>query len=209
LVVIDKEEDRVRLIHYTTQMYFQLAHVQASLFCRAQSEITLACITYMTLICQAFSNVPPVRERWPPSTRHPFLDYTVGYCLVHARGEPETVIRDSILSFLANCSIRWRLWKQCGGRGSAPNRLRIALAFRLQVICRCIISEDLAEDGASDLLQEAVSEGDINSVGILVENGVNANNQGDVLRQAAILSCGDILDLLLRHFSKNPSRQMN
>ncbi|KAJ7036680.1 hypothetical protein C8F04DRAFT_932222, partial [Mycena alexandri] len=49
LVVLDKADDKVCLIHYTTQRYLQ-DYVHTSMFPRPPSEITLACFTYMSLV---------------------------------------------------------------------------------------------------------------------------------------------------------------
>ncbi|KAJ7831588.1 hypothetical protein B0H14DRAFT_2365099 [Mycena olivaceomarginata] len=126
LVVIDEADDTVRLVHYTTQRYFQLARVQTSLFPHSQSEITLTCITYMSLTFEAFPHM--LQQPLLLFAYNPFLHYTVEYCLVHARGEPETRITHSILSFLAHCSVWWRLWNwKHGGRQSVPDKLRIAV----------------------------------------------------------------------------------
>ncbi|KAJ7807562.1 hypothetical protein B0H14DRAFT_2321310, partial [Mycena olivaceomarginata] len=49
LVAANEVGDQVRLIHYTTQIYWQMAHIQTSLFPHPQSKITLICFTYMSL----------------------------------------------------------------------------------------------------------------------------------------------------------------
>ena len=45
LVIIDKESDIIRLVHYTTQEYFE--RTWASWFPNAQTDITKICITYL------------------------------------------------------------------------------------------------------------------------------------------------------------------
>ncbi|KAJ7019582.1 hypothetical protein C8F04DRAFT_1321412 [Mycena alexandri] len=204
LVIIDKEDDKVRLIHYTTQMYFQLAHVQSNMFPYAQSKITLTCITYMSLTFKAFTH----RLEYPLLlfTHNPFLHYTVEYCLMHARGDPETRIKHSILSFLANCSVWWRLWNwKHGEPQSAPDKHRIAMAFHLEVIARHVINEN----GAGNLLQEAASQGATDTVRILLQNGVGEENEGGALQVAVIHGHEEIVRLLLAHDVENNSQHHN
>jgi hypothetical protein len=57
LVAVNEVGDQVCLIHYTTQIYLQMAHIQTSLFPHLQSEITLTCFTYMSLTFEAFSHL--------------------------------------------------------------------------------------------------------------------------------------------------------
>lgn len=47
IVIIDKESDVIRLVHYTTQEYFEQNRFEK--FPNAQSEITEACLNYLTL----------------------------------------------------------------------------------------------------------------------------------------------------------------
>ncbi|KAJ7321268.1 ankyrin repeat-containing domain protein [Mycena albidolilacea] len=204
LVIFDEVDDKVRLIHYTTQMYLQSAHVQTSMFPHAQSKITLRCITYMALTFEAFTR--RLQQPLLLFTHNPFLHYAVEYCLVHAHGEPETHIKHWILSFLANCSTWWRLcnWKH-GERQSAPEKLRIALAFHLEVICRHIIDEN----GVGNLLQEAASRGATDEVRILLKHGVNVENEGNTLQEAVAHGHEEIVRLLLVHGADNNSRGPN
>ncbi|KAH6714520.1 hypothetical protein BKA61DRAFT_550129, partial [Leptodontidium sp. MPI-SDFR-AT-0119] len=45
LVTVDEESNIIRLVHYTTQEYFE--RTQNKLFPRAESEITITCVTYL------------------------------------------------------------------------------------------------------------------------------------------------------------------
>jgi ankyrin repeat protein len=194
LVVIDEEDDKVRLIHYTTQTYLQSFHVQTSLFPHAQSDISRTCFTYMSLIFQAFPHL--LQRESHLFTHNPFLHYTVEYCLVHARGDPETRIKDSILSFLANCSIWWRLWNwKHGGRKCAPDKLQIARSFQLEVISGHL----LAEHQAIIMLRDAVTRGAADEVQILAQNGVDLESNGDVLEKAVFSGHEEIVQILLAH----------
>ena len=56
LVTIDEESKTIRLVHYTTQEYFE--RTQSRWFPKAESEITATCVTYLSFsefengICQ-------------------------------------------------------------------------------------------------------------------------------------------------------------
>ncbi|KAJ6456736.1 ankyrin repeat-containing domain protein [Mycena sanguinolenta] len=155
LVVVNEEDDKIRLIHHTTELYLQSAHIRARAFPRAQSEITMTCITYLLLGFEAIS-----QQLHGPMflfTHNPFLGYAVENCLIHARGEPESQIKHSISSFLAECSVWWRLWKWKQGitRELPSNKLWIAAFFRLEEICRSMIEEDSPR--FVQLFQEAIT----------------------------------------------------
>ncbi|KAJ7841907.1 ankyrin repeat-containing domain protein [Mycena olivaceomarginata] len=191
LVAVDEVSNQVRVIHYTTQIYFQSPKVHTSLFPHAQSEITLTCMTYMRLTFEAFSH--RLKQPLLLFTYNEFLHYAVEYCLVHAHGEPETYIQPSILYFLGNCSIWWRLWNwKHGGRQSVPDKLHIARAFNLEVICARIIKQNEA-------LQEAIVQGATDNVRILVEEGISAEDEDRALETAVVHGCDEIFELLLAY----------
>ncbi|KAJ6554334.1 ankyrin repeat-containing domain protein [Mycena capillaripes] len=153
LVVVNEEDDKVRLIHYTAELYLQSEHVKARIFPQAQSDITMTCITYLSVGFEAIGHM--LQGPMFLFTHSPFLHYAVDNCLVHARGEPESQIRHSILSFLAECSVWWRLWKWKIGCEFPANKLWIAAFFCLEETCRSMIQED----GRSFVVafQEAIS----------------------------------------------------
>ncbi|KAJ7706664.1 hypothetical protein B0H17DRAFT_874667, partial [Mycena rosella] len=75
LITVDQADGIVRLVHYTTQQY--LDRVQSTYFPSAQTDITFACITYLS-----FDIFPP----WIPfmgslGDTHPLLDYALKYGL--------------------------------------------------------------------------------------------------------------------------------
>ncbi|KAJ7922659.1 hypothetical protein B0H13DRAFT_1555234, partial [Mycena leptocephala] len=74
--------------------------VQSKAFPRAATEITMTCITYLSF--DTFSQ--KVDDTINLFYQNSFLDYAVEYCLVHARGRPESEIKDVILEFLGNSS---------------------------------------------------------------------------------------------------------
>ncbi|KAJ6538461.1 ankyrin repeat-containing domain protein [Mycena vulgaris] len=168
LVIIDEADKRIRLVHYTTQKY--LDGVQPIVFPRAQTEITMTCITYLSF--DIFSqNVHNPKKLFH---QHSLLHYAVKYCLVHARGGPESDIQDSILSFLKNSCVWLELWSWKHGykKGRKPAvQLWLAAAFHLAETCRYLIKEG---DGDRVLLK-AAAEGHIDMVQLLLDNGANSN----------------------------------
>ncbi|KAJ7854940.1 ankyrin repeat-containing domain protein [Mycena olivaceomarginata] len=197
LVVVDEVDNTVRLIHYTTQIYLQSDHAQSTIFPHAQSEITLTCISYMSLTFKAASNF--LQNQFLLFTRNPFLHYTVEYCLVHARGEPETDqnVQDQILLFLTNhLSVWWGLrnWR-LGERQSAPDRLRITMAFHLVIISKRIITQY----GGGIVLQESVARGDADEVRVLVQDGIDLEKDYTALQEAVIRGNQELVSILLVH----------
>jgi hypothetical protein len=143
LVVVDQLDAIVRLIHYTTQDY--LDRTQDTHFPTAQTDITLTCITYLSF--EVFLNNPfSVNQNKMRKFRatHPLLYYAVEYCLVHARGQPESDISETLLLFLASAS-RWTyMWASQQdlitlGMRLSSSRLFIASLFDLREIARHLI----------------------------------------------------------------------
>ncbi|KAJ6563653.1 ankyrin repeat-containing domain protein [Mycena vulgaris] len=185
LVIIDEEDG----LDY-------LERVQAKIFPRASVDITLACITYLsfTVFSRKIHNPDIFFDR------KSLLDYAVEYCLVHARGQPESDMKDFILSFLANCT-RWReFWNSRHREEEIPEStggVWIAAAFRLEEICRHLITTN----GAGTVLQKAALEGRTDIVQILIDHGADPNaTEGEydsALQAACVRGHEDVLPLLL------------
>ncbi|KAJ7601495.1 hypothetical protein DFH06DRAFT_1406932 [Mycena polygramma] len=138
LVVVNEEDDKIRLIHYTAELFLQSPHLQAKSFRGAQSELTLTCITYLLLGFEVMAD--KLQQAVFLFTHNPFLHYAVDYCLIHARGEPELQIKASILSFLSQCSVWRRLWTwNRGGPPLPSNKLLIAAMFHLEETANSIM----------------------------------------------------------------------
>jgi hypothetical protein len=104
LVIVDNART-VRLIHYTAQHY--LDSIQMDRFPAAQTEITSRCLTYLSF--QVFSNFPRNLSQYQLLHKHPFLAYAK-YCLVHAQGQPEVVLKARIIEFLQRASQFYDFW---------------------------------------------------------------------------------------------------
>ncbi|KAJ7453162.1 hypothetical protein FB451DRAFT_1100503 [Mycena latifolia] len=202
LVVINQADKRIRLIHYTMQNYFN--DIQATAFPRAATEITTTCITYLSF------DILSQRAHDPMALFHEYslLDYAVEYCLIHARGRPESDIKGTILTFLETCFVWWKLWNwKCSyeKRRKSADRLWIATAFHLDEICWYLIQEDACS--GDSILQEAAFEGLTDMVDILLANGVHPDatppadegENGRALQAASGRGHTEIINLLLDH----------
>ncbi|KAJ6586047.1 ankyrin repeat-containing domain protein [Mycena capillaripes] len=181
LVIVDELEAVVRLVHYTTQDY--LDSTQRGHFPSAQTDITLICITYLSF--SAFTNSAPItpsRSKNLENT-YPLLDYAVEYGLIHACGQPELTIRETLLRFLANAALTWvNVW---ASRHQASRilwslwntRLSIPAFFNLQEIARHLISIQETSSASVAFLFAAVN-GHQEMISLLIENGADVNAQG-------------------------------
>ncbi|KAJ7602548.1 ankyrin repeat-containing domain protein [Mycena polygramma] len=203
LVVIDEEDDKIHLMHYTTELFLCLPGVQAEAFPWAQSEITLTCITYLSVGFEAMAD--KLQQAVFLFTHNPFLHYAVDYCLIHARGDPEVQIKTSILSFLSHCSVWRRLWMwKHGDRTLTPDRLWIAAVFQLEAIYKHISNEAGERDGFGTLLHQAAISNTPDLLRIFLENGfdlqANEREYGSLaLREASRRGLIDIVSLLIDH----------
>ncbi|KAJ7772855.1 ankyrin repeat-containing domain protein [Mycena maculata] len=194
LVVINAKDDTIRIIHYTVQTY--LEQIQARAFPHSQSAITTTCIAFLTF--EAL-----LENMHNPNLLHQydFLDYAVEYSLIHARGEPEIEIQQTILTFLANCSVWRELWNWGHGYEipRSPARLWVAAFFRLGHICRHL----MREDGAGIVFQQAALEGLTDVVRLLVQNGADVDaKEGEydsALQAASVRGHEETISLLLDH----------
>ena len=101
LVTIDQESDVIRLVHYTTQEYFE--RTQHLWFPDAEVDITLACVTYLSF--DAFED-GLCRGQYEFQRRlrmFPLYDYTARYWGEHARQSSLDCSCPEILHFLTSC----------------------------------------------------------------------------------------------------------
>ncbi|OBT50512.1 hypothetical protein VE04_09283 [Pseudogymnoascus sp. 24MN13] len=99
LVTVDEESDVIRLVHYTTQEYFE--RVREVWNPKAQEEIVSTCLTYLSF--QTFSNgrCNSDAEFESRISQNPFLDYAARYWGTHALPVQQAV-KEPALSFLCN-----------------------------------------------------------------------------------------------------------
>ncbi|KAJ6591131.1 ankyrin repeat-containing domain protein [Mycena vulgaris] len=182
LVTVNETDPVVRLIHYTAQDY--LDGIQAREFPDAQTDITSSCLTYLSFT--TFASLPQsVDDKHRLCERYALLAYAAEYCLVHAGGQPERVLKDSLLKFLQDSfsrfsQFRWGIqppWNY--GRWPTPvSSLWVAAFFNLQEMARHLLAHGAAVDSEEDMdkaLYVASDLGHLEIVEMLILNGADAN----------------------------------
>ncbi|KAJ7343961.1 hypothetical protein DFH08DRAFT_701947 [Mycena albidolilacea] len=226
LVVVNEEDDKIRLIHYSTELYLQSAHVQAREFPRAQCEITLTCITYLSSVFEANSH--RLQQPLVLFADSPLLHYAVDYCLVHARGHAKIVELLIKLLIKRGANIDAQGWNnplytasewghdkvvklliQGGSRvngGGWYRPLHVASVWGHEKVVKLLI-ESGAHINTSGLLDysplhAATEYGHTEVVRLLIERGANVNLQsqwGTALHQARHNGHQQIARLLAQH----------
>ncbi|KAJ7756596.1 ankyrin repeat-containing domain protein [Mycena metata] len=194
LIIVDAAMSVVRLVHYTTQHYFD--RIQPTEFPDAQLDITAASLTYLSFDTFHALPDPAQYSLYDHSTRakqllarHPFVAYGE-YCLVHAVGRPEADLRDLILAFLPRAQVWKQFWDSAAythsGRDegrrlippwnypdwpSPPSPLWISAAFNLVDIARTLLVRGAAPGDEVRALCAACFYGHLTMVRLLIEEG--------------------------------------
>ncbi|KAJ7270955.1 ankyrin repeat-containing domain protein [Mycena rebaudengoi] len=210
LVIIDASQSRsvfldspgrriVRLVHLTIQDY--LDRVRPIRFPEAQTEITRTCLTYIS-----YTDIPKSLYYGEQG----LLSYASYYCLLHAVGEPELLLRDHIIQFLGDAH-RWQhlhhfimappQWYRTKWP-PVPSKLWVAALFGLQEVARHLLESDESINEAEKQASLIVaSRWDLGVVRILIKHGTNGNAQqafiGDALRSAVKMGHTSGVQLLL------------
>ncbi|KAJ7017942.1 ankyrin repeat-containing domain protein [Mycena alexandri] len=197
LVIVDNLKSIVRLIHYTTQHYFD--SIQADQFPHVHAEIALRCFTYLS----ATEFVSVVGDNKLNSLtaagllrKHPFIEYCHHF-LGHA-GAEELFLQDQIVQYLKQ-AVRWQhLWSVCvrelHGNNSPWTHSRgyftwekdtsplwVSAAFNLQATVAHLLEEQTlaCDQNTKDCsLMVAAYYDHSQVVQLLIEKGANANSQG-------------------------------
>ncbi|KAJ6588433.1 ankyrin repeat-containing domain protein [Mycena capillaripes] len=200
LLTVDWSNRVFRLVHCTTQHY--LERIRAGRFPDAQIVITAACLTYLSF--KVFAN-PAQHHRYQTYNGYMFLPYAAKYGLVHAKGEPEFLLRDEILEFLGHAS-RWKLFSPHEYWPQSPSELWVAASFNLYGIATYLLARPrVLEDKkkAGDPLYVAASLGFLEMARLLLGNGADANVQGGVfgtaLQAAAVGGHEALIRLFIEH----------
>ncbi|KAJ7233750.1 ankyrin repeat-containing domain protein [Mycena rebaudengoi] len=199
----------VRLAHFTIQEYLDRA--QPTRFPGAQTEITRNCLTYIS-----YHDVGNFELAW---WKHPnrFLPYAFAYCLLHAVGEPEIPLQDSIIQFLEDAH-QWQphhrryeepsQWQDAYWRiaywSSVPSKLWVAALFGLQEVVRHLLetATSISEQEMTNSLTVAARWNCMGVVQLLMKHGANGNAPRPFISNALqALSAGhtDAVRLLLEH----------
>ena len=99
LVTVDEESDVVRLVHYTTQEYFE--RTWTSWFSNAQEDIAKTCVTYLSFDDFEAGPCPTDEEFEARLELNPFYEYAARYWGYHVN-TASTKVQHSIPEFLEN-----------------------------------------------------------------------------------------------------------
>ncbi|KAL8827130.1 MAG: hypothetical protein Q9170_007136 [Blastenia crenularia] len=103
LVTVDKESRQVRLVHFTTQEFFERNHLME--LPNVQEDVAMMCLRYLSL--KTFQAGPcsdneSLQERFD---RYPLLHYAARYWGRHVRGKFEESCNPRIMEFINNKSL--------------------------------------------------------------------------------------------------------
>ncbi|KAJ7283608.1 hypothetical protein C8J57DRAFT_739671 [Mycena rebaudengoi] len=209
LVIVDEESSVVRLVHATTQAYFD------GRFPGAHAEITGTLLTYMAfdesqVILDEESGIPP----WQVKENHLLIEYCQ-HCLVHAQNvrQPETQLWELIMDFLKQ-AVAWHNfwgshWESCPWNypswPMAPSLLWVAAAADLQEIVQYLLDGRISPDSGQiqddSPLCVASFYGHLQTAELLLEAGANVNVDGPPACSALEAASGEghinIVHLLL------------
>ncbi|KAJ7291254.1 ankyrin repeat-containing domain protein, partial [Mycena rebaudengoi] len=181
---VDEESSVVRLVHATTQEYFN------SQFPGAHTDITRTLLTYMM-----FNEVQVIlgKNIWELEEieeKYPLIDYCE-HCLVHAQNvrQPERELWELIMDVLeqavAWCPI-WEYLGQCPWNypswPKSPSPLWVAAAANLQEIMQYLLNGGIPPDSGQTQddspLCAASFYGHLHIAKLLLKTGVNVNADG-------------------------------
>ena len=206
LVTIDKQGDVIRLVHYTTQQYFE--RIRESKFPNAQACIATACLTYLAF--DVFKDGPckhenSIRERLK---KYEFSRYVAQFWAFHAReAETSSAVQKAALVFLADEMKRNSMLQMKEYVGSSwgnisfnkgQTLLHVIAGNGLARICSIVLNSTVAIDVNQSIqelksteidvavrdkyretaLYKAASGGHEAVVRLLLEKGADVNAQG-------------------------------
>ncbi|EEU34254.1 uncharacterized protein NECHADRAFT_85540 [Fusarium vanettenii 77-13-4] len=149
LVTIENESSIIRLVHYTTQEYFE--RTQRTWFPEADAEITKTCLTYLSFDVFEAGALYGDEELIERLRSNPLYDYATQHWGHHARKAP--TLTEKIIEFLESgrkveaagqallCSTRYEPGSGTGG-GTDPDGatgLHLAAYFDLDTVMRSLL----------------------------------------------------------------------
>ena len=184
LVIVDQESQVIRLVHYTTQDYFQ--RLRSEIFPTIQLNIAKTCLTYLGFddfdsdqFTQEFGGIDKLQFSFP------FLDYAGKHWGHHARGmeEPVKELVNRLMTHPVNLELACHFIDESGvglRRFGPMKPLTILVHFRLEHLIRS--TADLPD------ITCAIRYRRDTSVFFLVENGNCWHDSGRYTPNADISS---------------------
>ena len=221
LVVVDKEESALRLVHFTLQEHLT---IHPNLFQGPHAAIAEACLTYLNS-----EQVMALSAPSPLSAQHtPFLEYSAIYWGAHMK--KEFTDRGKVLAlklfshYEGHISVKLLLEHILGSSISIMDSykftaLHCACLFGLVEVARTLIETDgvdincIDHTGATPLTW-AARRGEVGVVKLLLARGDVNPRMRDVSGQTPILWAAQhghrgVVELLLEHEEPNPTQQGN
>ena len=176
LVAVDSQSGIVRLVHYTTQEFFE--KIRDNRFPTARADITLTCLTYLSF------DHPSSFKHWKET---PFLEYAARYWRDHMRASPETDVNELILPIL-----------------SQPRKIRLIFGFMHKPILLQWRFEHVIQDPNLPPLCAAAIFGLESVVVLLLERGSDLTRSvmsdgKTALNAAACFTQQEVMKILLDH----------
>jgi hypothetical protein len=214
LVTVDEESGIIRLVHYTTQEYFE--RTQSQWFPQAQANITTICVTYLSFdefergICQ---NDDEFEKRLQSNNLYDYAAHNWGH---HAReastlcqGITEFLQKQGQVEGSSQALMAVKQWPGHTGYSEAIPRemtgLHLAAYFGVKAILQLLLEKGAAVDAADSTgrtpLHQASKNGHVDVVKLLLEKGAAvdaANSYGETpLYLASAYGHVDVVKLLL------------
>ncbi|CVL03942.1 related to ankyrin [Fusarium proliferatum] len=218
LVTVGESDGIIRLVHYTTQEYFE--KTKTTWFPEAENEITTTCVTYLNFqefrsgICHTDE---ALRKRLD---ENPLFYYASHHWGDHARnaktickGVIEFLKSDSNVESSAQLLMAWRRYFDSQRAPKNIKGLHLAAYFGNMVEAQILLLDndpDLINGHGMTALSYAANNGHIAVVEMLVENGANIN-LGDYLSltplsRACVSGHATIAGILLQNHAQVDSK---
>ncbi|UKZ67722.1 uncharacterized protein TrAtP1_008880 [Trichoderma atroviride] len=226
LVTVDKESNIIRLVHYTTQEYFD--RTRQDWFPDAEANITEICVTYLSFSVFESGFCSTEKEFWARLQSNPLYKYAAHNWGYHARATPEKQLILDFLESKAKASAssqvllmgskKWMAWKQYGQVDGGMKGVHLAAYFGLTCIASLLKNghdADVKDGDGRTPLWWAINNEHEAIVRLLLENGADIEtkdqHRGTPLLQAAEKGHEAIVQLLLEKgadiMAKDFSRQ--
>jgi hypothetical protein len=207
LVVVDQESAFIRLVHYTTQEYFE--RISSYLNPAAQLLIAQTCLTYLSFSIFESGSCATDRDFEERLRQHELLDYAARHCGEHAKCA-EAEIAEALHSFLTHdgliaCAVQVLYdnpsYKHSGYSGSYPSftGLHWAARFGLCEVAKRYLRtkrDDAAhainaqDSSRRHSLMYAAEHGHSEMAKLLLDKGANVNAQGGYYGNALYVASG-------------------
>lgn len=178
LVIIDSTSQIIRLVHYTTQEFFDKSRLD--IFKDADLDISRACLTYLSY--NIFSKPPIPQVAWKALQSYPFLNYASRYWFLHAKSglraeNPDPTLLKAVAGFETSASYKTSSFLV----SMAKVEWFLEHAFdinRKDLAANLIEIGTDVHDGNWGLRPAAVKYDNSNLVGSLLKNPVSFNIRG-------------------------------